>query len=180
MNFTSTLTTYYFSRCLLANSCHQKNQLTVKSKCESAKTSCVIFALLLVLAALSDAAKAAEMSTSHPGHYIRPGQRMESLFSQPSVRTKHPAKGSNVILHRPVQLREEWSVNATLSSACRRGTFRQRREHQLVAILAGKTYGAAVGGHHSLIDTQSMGENRIVYIFKAQGTSSCRVYHRSQ
>ena len=95
-------------------------------------------------------------------------------------RTKQVRSGSNVILRDEGRLNERWYLNEDLSRACSKRLFRQRRDRYLVAIVDGRTYGAAVGGHSSLVDRAKMAQNQSVYLFRDQGTTSCRVYHRAR
>lgn len=138
----------------------------------------VLTFLSLVLAALP--AGAAELVTTHPSHYARPGAALQGgggLLLDPA---KQPRSGSHIIVRDPDALRERWVLNANLSRACNKRQFRQKRDQYLIGLVEGRTYGAAVGGHGSLIDRAKMAENQVIYLFRGQGTTDCRVYHRTQ
>jgi hypothetical protein len=95
-------------------------------------------------------------------------------------RSKQVRAGSNVIVRDDGALMERWVLSPDLSRACNRRLFRQKRDQYLIAVVDGRTYGAAVGGHSSLIDRANMAEQQIVYLFRGQGTTDCRVYHRTK
>jgi hypothetical protein len=137
---------------------------------------------LLVFAALSGlpAADAQELLSTHPSHYRNPGQTLGGSGSSSLNRTKQVRAGSHVIVRDDGRLLERWVLNPDLSRACNRRLFRQKRDQFLVGIVDGRTYGAAVGGHSSLVDRVKMSENQIVYLFRGQGTTDCRVYHRTK
>lgn len=126
----------------------------------------------------STAAGAADLVTTHPDHYARPGQGGSG--SSILDRTKQVRGGSNVIVRDDAALPERWILNADLSRACNKRLFRQKRDQYLIAVVEGRTYGAAVGGHGSLVDRVKMAENQVVYLFRGQGTTDCRVYHRTK
>lgn len=133
---------------------------------------------ILAIALGSTAAGAADLVTTHPDHYARPGQG--SSGSSILDRTKQARGGSNVIVRDAAALPERWVLNADLSRACNKRLFRQTRDQYLIAVVEGRTYGAAVGGHGSLVDRVKMAENQVVYLFRGQGTTDCRVYHRTK
>ena len=132
-----------------------------------------------VLAATGGAlAGAAELTATHPSHYANPGETLHGSGSSILSRTKQVRAGSNVVVRDEAELRENWRLNPDLSQACNRRLFRQKRDQYLVGVVAGRTYGAAVGGHSSLVDRAQLSEKQVVYLFKGQGTTDCRVYHR--
>ena len=135
-------------------------------------------AALLALAAPT--AGAAELVTTHPSHYARPGAALHGSGGSLVDRTKQARAGSHVIVRDPDALPERWVVNAELSRACSKRLFGQKRDQYLIGVVDGRTYGAAVGGHGSLIDRVKMAENQVIYLFRGQGTTDCRVYHRTQ
>lgn len=93
---------------------------------------------------------------------------------------KHQQPGSRVIFRSEAVLDENWILNAEMSRRCREGHFKQRADRRYVALLGPDTYGAAVGGHGSLIDRVGLSKPEVLYIFRGQGTTYCRVYHRSR
>ncbi|WP_193370670.1 hypothetical protein [Pelagibius marinus] len=126
------------------------------------------------------AAGANELLSTHPSHYRSPGEAMSGGSSSILDRTKQARAGSHIIVRDEGALQETWVLNRDLSRACNRRLFRQKRDQFLVGIVDGRTYGAAVGGHGSLVDRVKMAENQVVYLFRGQGTTDCRVYHRTK
>ncbi len=124
-------------------------------------------------------AKAAELLSTHPSHYANPGATLKGGGSILG-RSKQARAGSNVIVRDAGALLERWRLNPDLSRAYNRRLFRQKRDQYLVAVVDGRTYGAAVGGHSSLVDRVKMAQNQTVYLFRGQGTTDCRVYHRTK
>lgn len=135
-------------------------------------------AVLAVLAA--PPAGAAELVTTHPSHYADPGEALQGSGGSLLGRTKQARAGSHVIVRDPEALRESWMLNAALSRACNKRLFRQKRDQYLIGVVEGRTYGAAVGGHGSLIDRVKMAKNQVIYLFRGQDTTDCRVYHRTR
>lgn len=132
-----------------------------------------------VLAATGGAlAGASELTTTHPSHYAKPGESGAGRASSILPRAKQVRAGSNVVVRDEGALLESWRLNADLSQACNRRLFRQKRDQYFIGVVAGRTYGAAVGGHNSLVDRAQLSEKQVVYLFKGQGTTDCRVYHR--
>jgi len=124
-------------------------------------------------------AVAADLMATDPSHYARPGASLRggsSIFD----RTKQVRAGSNVIVRDDGKLLERWVINADLSRACNRRQFRQKRDQYLVGVVDGRTFGAAVGGHSSLYDPAQISEKQVVYLFRGQGSTDCRVYHRTK
>lgn len=140
---------------------------------------CMVFAAI-VFTLGSAPAGAAELVTTHPDHYVRPGAPLQGSGSSILGRTKQARAGSHMIVSDDGALVENWIVSADLSRACNRRLFRQKRDQYLIGIVEGRTYGAAVGGHGSLVDRVKMAENQVVYLFRGQGTTDCRVYHRTR
>lgn len=135
------------------------------------------FGALLALLA-GPAAGAAELVTTHPSHYARPGAALQGRAAPLFDRTEQVRAGSRVVVRDPDPLPANWTVNAELSRACSKRQFRQKRDQYLIGIVEGRTYGAAVGGHGSLLDGAKLAENQVIYLFRGQGTTDCRVYHR--
>lgn len=126
------------------------------------------------------AAGATELLSTHPSHYRSPSEAMSGGSSSIVNRTKQVRAGSRIIVRDEGALLERWVLNTDLSRACNRRLFRQKRDQFLIGIVDGRTYGAAVGGHGSLVDRVKMSENQVVYLFRGQGTTDCRVYHRTK
>lgn len=125
-------------------------------------------------------AAAAELMTTDPAHYGNPGRSLHS--GAPSIfdRTKQVRAGSHVVVRDEGKLPERWILNPDLSRACNQRKFRQKRDQYLIGVVDGRTYGAAVGGDSSLYDPAKMAANQVVYLFRGQGTTDCRVYHRTK
>jgi hypothetical protein len=143
---------------------------------------CFTFLALTVTLTLAGAMppRAAELLSTHPSHYAKPGASGAGGSSSLANRTKQAQAGSRIIVRDEGPLMERWTLNADLSRACNQRIFRQKRDNFLVAQVDGRTYGAAVGGHGSLVDRAKMAENQVVYLFRGQGTTNCRVYHRTR
>jgi len=140
------------------------------------------FFALTVTLALAGAVppRAAELLSTHPSHYSKPGGGSQGSRSAITNRTKQALAGSRVVVRDEGALLERWILNTDLSQACNQRIFRQKRDNFLVGLVDGRTYGAAVGGHGSLVDRANMAENQVVYLFRGQGTTDCRVYHRGR
>lgn len=140
---------------------------------------CIGLAVFLGLGG-GPAAAAPELLSTHPSHYANPGRTLGG--GAPSIldRTKQARAGSHVVVRDEGALLERWRLNAELSRACNKRLFRQKRDQYLIGVVDGRTYGAAVGGHSSLVDRAKMAENQVVYLFRGQGTTDCRVYHRTK
>lgn len=124
--------------------------------------------------------RAGELLTTDPSHYAKPGATLQGGRGSITNRTKQVRAGSRVVVRDAGALNEGWVLNPDLSRACNRRLFRQKRDQYLVGLVDGRTYGAAVGGHSSLIDRVQMADNQVVYLFRGQGTTDCRVYHRTR
>ncbi len=83
-----------------------------------------------------------------------------------------------VIMRSEEGLVSPWTASPDLSRACRKGLFKQRRQHRYRAVLKGRIYGAAVGGHASLVDKVGLAQPQVIYVFISEGSTNCRVYHR--
>ena len=111
---------------------------------------------------------------------INPSESIQ-MPGDPKVPDTRFQRAGSRILYSSLGPRDEgWLLNRQLSRACRRGEFKQRADRRYVALFAGEVYGAGIGGHGSLIDKARRGIPQTLYIFKGQGTTYCRVYHRSQ
>ncbi len=140
---------------------------------------CIVLPAILALGD-STAVRAAELLSTHPSHYSRPGGGSQARGSSIINRTKQVRAGSHVVVRDDGALMESWRLNPDLSRACNQRLFRQKRDQFLVGVVDGRTYGAAVGGHASLVDRVKMSENQVIYLFRGQGTTDCRVYHRTK
>ncbi len=116
----------------------------------------------------------------HPGHYHQHNDGGSADRSALTRNTKQARAGSRVIVKDEGRLFDKWVLSAELSKACNKRTFRQKRDSFLVAVVDGRTYGAAVGGHSSLVDRGKLAEKQVVYLFRGQGTTDCRVFHRTK
>ncbi len=125
-------------------------------------------------------AAAAELLTTDPGHYASPGRSLSGSRSPLFDRTEQVRAGSNVVVRDDGALLERWVLNADLSRACNQRRFRQKRDQYLIGVVDGRSFGAALGGHSSLYDPAQIAEKQVVYLFRGQGTTDCRVYHRTR
>lgn len=146
----------------------------------------LIFLSLLAVAFLggqppkSSVVLANDLYVSHPSHYSRHNHGGSANRSGMTRKTKQAKAGSRLLLRDEGRLIEKWMLSAELSKACNRRLFRQKRENFLIAEVDGRTYGAAVGGHASLVDRAQMADKQVIYLFRGQGTTDCRVYHRTK
>jgi len=140
------------------------------------------FIILSAFLALGDstAVQAVDLLSTHPSHYSGPRGAAKGSGSSITKRTKQVRGGSNVVVRDDGALVERWRLNPDLSRACNQRLFRQKRDQLLVGVVEGRTYGAAVGGHASLVDRVKMSEKQVIYLFRGQGTTDCRVYHRTK
>lgn len=132
-----------------------------------------------LMAAAGNPAGATELLSTHPNHYANPSATLQGGGSLLD-RTKQARTGSRIVVRDEGALLERWRLNPDLSRACNRRLFRQKRDQYLIGVVDGRTYGAAVGGHSSLLDRAKMAENQTIYLFRGQGTTDCRVYHRTK
>lgn len=138
----------------------------------------LVFVSLLGLVA--PAAAAPELLTTHPSHYARPGEALQGSSGSILPRTRQARAGSHIIVRDPNALGERWVLNGDLSRACTKRLFRQKRDQFLIGVVDGHTYGAAVGGHSSLLDRARLADDKVIYLFRGQGTTDCRVWHRTR
>ena len=134
--------------------------------------------LLLVVTVL--AAVGGHGAVAAAASYIEPSASNPMPGNPKVPETKIQRHGSRILFQSPEPRGEGWLLNRDLSRACRRGEFKQRADRRYVALFAAEVYGAGIGGHGSLIDKGRRAEPQTLYIFKGQGTTYCRVYHRSQ
>lgn len=121
-----------------------------------------------------------DLYAPHPGHYREHNAGGSANRSGFARKTKQARAGSRLVLRDEGRLIEKWVLSANLSKACSNRLFRQKRDNFFVAVVDGQTYGAAVGGHGSLVDRAKLAEKQVVYLFRGQGTTDCRVYHRTK
>jgi hypothetical protein len=143
--------------------------------CRHAKVRCIsgIAASLVALCLLADVASGA-------GGHIDPSVSPTSIVDPDPPDIRYQERGSRIVYRSAEPLDSTWQVNPEMSRACRRGAFAQRADRRYVALLDEDVYGAAIGGHASLIDKAGLAEVSVLYLFSRQGTTDCRVYHRGQ
>jgi len=144
--------------------------------CYHAKVRCIsgIAASLAALCLLADVASGAG------SRYIDPNRSSPSIVDPDPPDTRYQNRGSRIVYRSDEPLGSAWQANPEMSRACRRGQFAQRADRRYVALLDKDVYGAAIGGHASLIDKAGLAEISVLYLFSRQGTTHCRVYHRGQ
>ena len=121
-----------------------------------------------------------DLYAPNPGHYREHNGGGSGSGAGFTRKTKQARAGSRVLLRDEGRLPDKWVLSPDLSKACNRRLFRQKRDSFFIAVVDGRTYGAAVGGHGSLVDRGKMAEKQVVYLFRGQGTTDCRVYHRTK
>ena len=110
--------------------------------------------------------------------YIDPGNPPPRVADPEPSDIRYQTRGSRIVHRGDETLEAQWTINREMSRACRRGLFKQRADRRYVALLGPDVYGAAIGGHRSLVDKASLAEESVLYLFAGQGTTGCRVYHR--
>lgn len=141
---------------------------------------CTISAAAALCGGTGAAVPAADLLSTHPTHYkqhLGGGAAGGSVLGR---KTKQARAGSRLLVRDEGRLLEKWVLNPDLSKACRQRNFRQKRDNFFIGEVDGVTYGAAVGGHGSLVDRAKLAENQVIYLFRGQGTTDCRVYHRTK
>lgn len=136
--------------------------------------SVVLFALIWLAPAR------AEISVTHPRHY---GTAPKRVTTQPAAiphsKTKLPPIKPGVIFRSDETLADgNWNLDRELSNYCRDGKFVQKRDRRYIAVLKGQIYGAATDSRQTLYDPRGVAVPDNVYVFRSQGTTRCRVYHR--
>lgn len=123
---------------------------------------------------------AAEISVTHPRHYANPPKRVTTEPAvMPHGKTRLPPIRPGVIFRSDETLGEgNWTLDRELSNSCRDGKFVQRRDRRYVAVLKGQIYGAATASRKTLYDPRGVAAPDNIYVFRSQGTTRCRVYHR--
>lgn len=122
----------------------------------------------------------AEIAVTHPQHYATPPNRVTTQpAAVPHSKTKLPRIRPGVIFRSDETLAEgNWNLDKELSDYCRDGKFVQKRDRRYVAVLKGQIYGAATDSRQTLYDPRGVAVPDNVYVFRSQGTTRCRVYHR--
>ncbi len=123
---------------------------------------------------------AGNLYTTNPGHYPSHNSGGSADTSVLGRKTKQVRAGSRLLVRDEEPLQVAWVLSPDLSKACNKRLFRQKRDKFYVGIVDGLTYGAAVGGHGSLVDRAKLAENQVIYLFRGEGTTDCRVYHRTK
>lgn len=136
--------------------------------------------VVVLITAVISLEVAAEINVTHPRHYANPPKRVTTQpAAVPHGRTKLPALRPRVLLRSDEALGAgNWNLDRVLSDYCREGQFKQRRDRRYVAVLNGRTYGAATASKAALYDRRGVATPGTVYVFRGQGTSRCRVYHQ--
>ncbi|WP_282608307.1 hypothetical protein [Pelagibius sp. Alg239-R121] len=124
----------------------------------------------------------AEISVTHPRHYATPPKRVTTKpAAVPHGKVRLPPIKPGVLLRSDDTLGTgNWNLDQVLSEYCREGKFVQKRDRRYTAVLNGRTYGAATSSRATLYDPRGVAAPDTVYVFRSQGTSRCRVYHRGQ
>ncbi|WP_420348217.1 hypothetical protein [Pelagibius sp.] len=143
------------------------------------KTSAFL-AAVLVFGGAGAAVDAADLLSTHPTHYKQHLGGGSASGGALGRKTNQARAGSRLLVRDEGRLQEKWVLSADLSQACRQRLFRQKRDNFYIGQVGGVVYGAAVGGHGSLVDRAKMAENQVIYLFRGQGTTDCRVYHRTK
>lgn len=138
--------------------------------------------MVALLLAVSITGVSAEITVTHPRHYANPPKRVTTEpAAVPHGRTRLPAAKPRVLLRSDEALGAgNWNLDRVLSEYCREGQFRQQRDRRFVAVLNGRIYGAATASKASLYDRRGVAAPGVVYVFRGQGTSRCRVYHQGE
>ena len=119
--------------------------------------------------------------TAHAaGSYIDPSNPRPRVIDPSPPDLRYQKRGSRVVHRSDEPIETQWTINRQMSQACRHGAFKQRADRRYVALLGKDVYGAAIGGHGSLVDKAGLSEANVLYVFSGQGTTACRVYHRGQ
>ncbi|WP_299394692.1 hypothetical protein [Pelagibius sp.] len=141
---------------------------------------CAVLAAVVLCGGIGAAVRAADLLSTHPTHYDKHLGGGPPSGSALGRKTKQARPGSRILVRDEGRLQERWVLSPDLSKACRQRNFRQKRDNFFIGQVNGVTYGAAVGGHGSLVDRAKLAENQVVYLFRGQGTTDCRVYHRTK
>ncbi|WP_120496693.1 hypothetical protein [Kiloniella sp. EL199] len=114
--------------------------------------------------------------------YLTPNNIKRKPLLKPGLPNQQLKKerylGSRLIYSTEESLREIFTKDVGLSKACQRGRFKQIKSMQYIAVVEGRKYGAALYQTSMLHDPKKLAEKDRIYLFKGQGTSNCRVYHK--
>ncbi len=115
--------------------------------------------------------------------YLTPNNITRKPLLKPGLPSQQLKKerylGSRLIYSTKDPLSEIFTKDPGLSKACRRGRFKQVKSMQYIAVVDGRKYGAALYQSNMLHDPKKLAEKDRIYLFKGQGTSNCRVFHKS-
>lgn len=136
-------------------------------------------ALLIVAIALS----VVSQGRAADPKYISPDSSRTTVPLSPDTGLTRPLRvepklGSRLLYRTQSSLREEFTYDPGLSRACRNGNFLQRLQMRYVVVAKGVTYGAVLAMPQMLYDPRGVADPKKLYIFRGQGTTNCRVYHR--
>ncbi len=135
--------------------------------------------LALFLTATPVAFGATGLLTTHPDH--RTGGTEERVQIPPPRherlrRPVNPPASSILLMEEERRGLGDFRLVKPLTQECRSSRFMQRTDRRYIAVIQGRTYGAGLGGHKSLLDPRGLGMPGMVYLFKNQDTSRCEVY----
>lgn len=115
--------------------------------------------------------------------YLSPNNITRKPLLKPGLPSQQLKKerylGSRLIYSTKDPLSEIFTKDPGLSKACRRGRFKQVKSMQYIAVVDGRKYGAALYQRNMLHDPKKLAEKDRIYLFKGQGTSNCRVFHKT-
>ena len=115
--------------------------------------------------------------------YLSPNNITRKPLLKPGLPSQQLKKerylGSRLIYSTKDPLSEIFTKDPELSKACRRGRFKQVKSMQYIAVVDGRKYGAALYQRNMLHDPKKLAEKDRIYLFKGQGTSNCRVFHKT-
>ncbi len=124
-------------------------------------------------------ALAAGLTGTDPGHILEPPRI--SPFStrngqhQPSSRRPKAFPSSNLLAEDDSRGYRDLRREMEFSRLCRERQFLQVRDRLFIVRLKGRIYGAAVGGHWSLLDRRGAATPGMVYVMHQQDTTRCEV-----
>ncbi|MEQ8356877.1 MAG: hypothetical protein RH942_15150 [Kiloniellaceae bacterium] len=133
----------------------------------------------LCLSLLLPAALAAPAAAQDPAHLpvgpLRVQTRGLPPIPQNDPRPVNPLAGSNLLLEDDAPL-TAFDLDRNLTKLCRKGRFRQQRQHLYIVRLAGYIHGAVIGGRWGLFDPEGLAVPNLVYALRWQDTGRCEVY----
>lgn len=115
--------------------------------------------------------------------YLSPNSITQKALLKPGVKSNKRLKregylGSRVIYKTTDPISKLFTKDKELSRACQRGRFLQKKEMQYIAVVDGRKYGAALYQSNMLHDPKKLAGKDKIYLFKGQGTSNCKVFHK--